>query len=247
MTPPGAARTLVDMDLRPLGLLAALLLSPCPGRAGDALGDAAREAASLSERARSIAPRPAAVAVAPEAAAEDEPFISVRLRAAPFRGPDGAATRAKVEEFARRLGRPLRHYQDNDLIIAVTLEPVQPFTGAAFGLADALRRRALARGLDALRLGDRSGGGEGLRLFLKPPLYEDQLRARLAALPEPVTPRFYVNQAMAGEIWIDLRVDGLDDPKAWAARLAAEHPAEVKEAGVYRLVRVLSATSGAGR
>lgn len=187
---------------------------------------------------------------APAAAAEAEPvpFLKLELDAAPFRGKDPAATRARVEAFAAKLGRPLQSYQDNDALLAVTITPrIEQASGGLAALQRSLRLVSFTRGLRGLGLGEVDARGDDWQVILKPPLYPENVRARLAALPEPSDIAYHENKVMKGSIWLQLSVDGLPDAAGFARRVAREHPREVKASAIMISVPVARFSSSAAQ
>lgn len=184
----------------------------------------------------------------PSRAAEPEPvpFLKLELNAAPFRGADPAATRVRVDAFVAGLGRPLDSYQDNDALLAVTVKAaIEEAGGALAAVQRSLRRLRFFRALKGLGLGETDARGDDWQIVLRPHLYPENVRARLAALPEKSDIAYYENKAMTGTIWLQLSIGGLKDAEGFARRVAREHPREIRSAAIMIAVPVAKITTGA--
>jgi hypothetical protein len=191
----------------------------------------------------------AAVSLAAPAFAADPPpapFLKVDLNAASFRGADPAATRKRVDAFAAALGRKVQAYQDNDALLAVKVTAlIEPASGGLAALQRTLLRTSFSRSLRGLGLGEVEARGDDWQVILKPNLYPENVRERLKALPEASIISFHENKAMSGQIWLQLSVDGLRDPEGFAARVAREHPREVRSAAIMISVPVATFSTAA--
>lgn len=181
---------------------------------------------------------------APAAEPEPVPFLKLELNAAPFRGADPAATRVRVDAFAAELGRPLDSYQDNDALLAVTVKAgIEEADGTLAGIQRSLRRLRFARSLRGLGLGETEARGNDWQIVLRPVLYPENVRARLASLSEKTEISYYENKTMTGTIWLRLSVAGLADAEGFSRRVVRAHPREVRSGAIMILVPVAEFTT----
>ncbi|MCX5784180.1 MAG: hypothetical protein NTX59_00670 [Elusimicrobia bacterium] len=169
---------------------------------------------------------------------QSKPFIMAELISARLAGGTPQETRDNVEAFLGKLGLKIIFYQDNDAYNSAQLNFRQ-----SEGTIDAVKL-AYAKSQDLRTIKQLAEVKEiypvtsYYRVIFSRDLYSPRIRAIFSEFPDLTVTLPPKNRAMAGSVWTHLATDGMDNPKAVAARLKKQFPDTISSAQVMVSVEV---------
>ena len=158
---------------------------------------------------------------------DSKPFINVELLSARIGGKTARETRINVETFFGKLGFKIIFYQDNDAIRAAELNPRK-----STGMVDSVKLAYIkSQNLKKIKelpevknVSCHANDDSCVVFFSRDFLYEQRIREIFSAYPDLTLALPRKNSAMAGQVWIELSTEGMDQPKAVAAKLKKQFP-----------------------